>query len=206
MNNIKDKIVRVLPWLILACALVYTIGMYALYGPCGLDSDISSEMVLAELLNEEGRLMGFQHNLRFLGVDLVGTIVVAGVDGEDFCDLKAEDAALVMKSMGLTQKKPGGDAKAGKSAEVMWLCCTGDRPVGLVKAWDGYEGQWKYYIGTGYGLDLDEDVECIMALGQRYYDLSFIQDFCREPKRSGSGVLPGQMDIEEFLEAEHEQQ
>ena len=57
MNGIKGKIIRILPWLILACALVYTIGAYALYGECGLDSDISSEMVLAELLNEEGRLI-----------------------------------------------------------------------------------------------------------------------------------------------------
>jgi len=57
MHNIKEKAVRFLPWLVLFAALAYTIGIYALYGECGLDSDVSSEMVLAELLNEEGRLI-----------------------------------------------------------------------------------------------------------------------------------------------------
>lgn len=57
MNNIREKVIRILPWLLLACALVFTIGAYALFGECGLDSDVSSEMVLAELLNEQGRLI-----------------------------------------------------------------------------------------------------------------------------------------------------
>jgi len=57
MNNIREKAIRILPWIVLVCALVFTIGAYALYGECGLDSDVSSEMVLAELLNEQGRLI-----------------------------------------------------------------------------------------------------------------------------------------------------
>lgn len=45
---------RILPWVILAAAYLFSIGSYALYGQHNLDSDLSSEMVLADLLNEEG--------------------------------------------------------------------------------------------------------------------------------------------------------
>lgn len=44
---------RWLPWLVLAVAYLCTVGFYAKYGMHNLNSDISSEMVLAELLNEE---------------------------------------------------------------------------------------------------------------------------------------------------------
>lgn len=61
--------------------------------------------------------------------------------------------------------------------EVLWLCCTDDRPVGLVKKYDDTEGRWKYYIGTGRGRDLDEDVQMILDFGQKFYSLKFIADF-----------------------------
>ncbi len=38
------------------------------------------------ICNEEGRLRGLEPNCRFCGVDFVGTIIVAGVDGEEFAD------------------------------------------------------------------------------------------------------------------------
>lgn len=53
----KEKIYRIIPWMVLAAAMLFTVGMYALYGAHNLDSDISSEMVLADLLNEEGKLI-----------------------------------------------------------------------------------------------------------------------------------------------------
>lgn len=53
----KEKIYRIIPWMVLAVAMLFTVGMYALYGAHNLDSDISSEMVLADLLNEEGKLI-----------------------------------------------------------------------------------------------------------------------------------------------------
>lgn len=53
----KERILRLIPWLILAAAYVLTMGLYARYGACGLDADISSEMVLADLLNEERALI-----------------------------------------------------------------------------------------------------------------------------------------------------
>ena len=82
---------------------------------------------------------------------------------------------------------------------VMWLCCVDDRPVGLVKAWDENKERWHYYIGTGYGGDLEEDVERIMECGQKFYDLSFIQDFCREPVTPDEKQLPGQIDVDELM-------
>lgn len=53
----RKTIRRVLPYLVLAAAYVFTIGVYALVGEYGLNADISSEMVLADLLNEEGALI-----------------------------------------------------------------------------------------------------------------------------------------------------
>lgn len=61
--------------------------------------------------------------------------------------------------------------------EVMWLCCSGEHPVGLVKAYDEIEGRWKYYIGAGDGRDINTDVSNIMALGQKYYSLACITAF-----------------------------
>lgn len=39
------------------------------------------------ICNEEGQLMGMPHNCKVIGVDLVGPIVFAGVNGEEFADL-----------------------------------------------------------------------------------------------------------------------
>jgi hypothetical protein len=39
------------------------------------------------ICNEEGRLLGLEPNCSFLGIDFVGTIVVAGVNGDELCDL-----------------------------------------------------------------------------------------------------------------------
>ena len=61
--------------------------------------------------------------------------------------------------------------------QVMWLHTSGDRPVGIVKVWDEIEERWKFYIGTGYGRDLDEDVQEIMDWGQKFYDLGFLTEF-----------------------------
>lgn len=43
------------------------------------------------ICNEEGRLMGLPHNMRFVGVDFVGPILIAGVDGEEFTDVPMAD-------------------------------------------------------------------------------------------------------------------
>lgn len=48
---------RILPWLVLAAALAFSIGIYARSGRHNLDADMSSELVLAKLLNDEGRLL-----------------------------------------------------------------------------------------------------------------------------------------------------
>ena len=43
--------------LVLLMCMAISVGTYAVYGQYNLDSDIASEFVLAQLLNEEGRLM-----------------------------------------------------------------------------------------------------------------------------------------------------
>lgn len=56
MKN-KRSFLDALPYLTLAAALIWAVGLYAAYGRHNLDSDMSSEMVLAQLLNEEGKLI-----------------------------------------------------------------------------------------------------------------------------------------------------
>lgn len=38
------------------------------------------------ICNEEGRIRGLEHNCYFCGIGFVGTILVVGIDGEEFCD------------------------------------------------------------------------------------------------------------------------
>lgn len=38
------------------------------------------------ICNEEGRIRGLEHNCSFLGIDFVGTILIVGVDGDEFTD------------------------------------------------------------------------------------------------------------------------
>ena len=51
------------------------------------------------ICNEEGRLLGLPHNLRFLGVNWVGPILIVGVDGQDFTDLSPQVAGLIMRGL-----------------------------------------------------------------------------------------------------------
>ena len=71
--------------------------------------------------------------------------------------------------------------------EALWLNCTTERPVGIVKTFDEIEGCWKYYIGTGIGRDLDEDIQLIMDWGSKYYDLGFITAWAEAPGEEDAG-------------------
>ncbi len=55
---------------------------------------IAKDLVI--LCDEEGRLKGKAPNITFkgLGLDFVGTILVVGVDGEEFCDVPELDFVL----------------------------------------------------------------------------------------------------------------
>lgn len=53
---------QALPWIALICAYALSMGYYAAFGMHNLDSDMSSEMVLADLLNEEGSLNTLSEN------------------------------------------------------------------------------------------------------------------------------------------------
>lgn len=53
----ENRFMRALPYVVLACAFLLSVGMYALYGGHNLNSDLSSDIVFADLLNEEGKLI-----------------------------------------------------------------------------------------------------------------------------------------------------
>lgn len=55
VRHAGKKILRLWPLTIFLICLGISVGTYAMYGQHNLDSDISSEMVLAQLLNEEGK-------------------------------------------------------------------------------------------------------------------------------------------------------
>lgn len=55
---------------------------------------------LAVICNEEGRLKGMPWNCTAFGVDFVGTILAAGVKGDEFVSLKAKYVPAVLRSLG----------------------------------------------------------------------------------------------------------
>ncbi len=65
------------------------------------------------------------------------------------------------------------------NARVLWLCTCTDRPVGLVKVFDEIEQRWKFYIGTGYGQDVNLDVQAIIDWGQKFDNLDFLVRFLK---------------------------
>ena len=52
------------------------------------------------ICSEEGRLLGLPYNVTFLGVDFMGTILIVGVDGEEFSDLPAVSWETLLGSFG----------------------------------------------------------------------------------------------------------
>ena len=52
------------------------------------------------ICNEEGRMRGEQFNLKLLGLLFFGTILIVGVDGENFTDLGDTAMELMMQEMG----------------------------------------------------------------------------------------------------------
>ena len=50
---------------------------------------IASDAVI--ICNEEGRILGLPYNCRFFGVDFVGTVLLVGTKGDEFCDMPEAD-------------------------------------------------------------------------------------------------------------------
>lgn len=50
---------------------------------------IASDAVI--ICNEEGRILGLPDNGRVCGVDVVGTVLIVGTKGEEFCDVPEAD-------------------------------------------------------------------------------------------------------------------
>lgn len=53
----------------------------------------------AVICNEEGRLRGMAHNVKLLGVDFVGPILIVGVAGDEFTDLSPEHMGFLMDGL-----------------------------------------------------------------------------------------------------------
>ena len=49
------------------------------------------------ICNEEGRLKNLPHNCDLFGISFVGTIIFAGVDGEEFADLPDKAERVLFK-------------------------------------------------------------------------------------------------------------
>lgn len=52
------------------------------------------------ICNEEGRIQGLPFNLELMGIPFFGTILIVGVDGENFTDLSDAGVELMMREMG----------------------------------------------------------------------------------------------------------
>lgn len=59
---------------------------------------ITNDLVI--ICNEEGRLQRLPFNVGILGRGFVGTVVAAGVKGDEFASIKAQHIPLVLKLLG----------------------------------------------------------------------------------------------------------
>lgn len=51
------------------------------------------------LCNEDGWMLGLEHNLEFCGIEFIGPIVVLGTEGEEFVSLKPDTAEWVAEQL-----------------------------------------------------------------------------------------------------------
>ena len=59
---------------------------------------IAEDLVI--ICNEEGRLRGLPENVKICGCEFVGTVIAAGVKGEEFASLKSKHIPFVLRMMG----------------------------------------------------------------------------------------------------------
>ena len=59
---------------------------------------VAEDLVL--ICNEEGRLMGLPFNIDLCGVDFVGTVIAAGVRGDEFASIRGASVAAVLDLLG----------------------------------------------------------------------------------------------------------
>ena len=49
------------------------------------------------IVNEEGRLRGLPFNVNLCGLKLVGTVLLVGVQGDEFCDVPCTNLSILPK-------------------------------------------------------------------------------------------------------------
>lgn len=74
-DKMLNKVCKALPWICLIGLFVFLSAFMQLHGDCLTDSDISSEMLLAEILNGEHALVSknwyYSTELRVLNIQLL---------------------------------------------------------------------------------------------------------------------------------------
>lgn len=55
---------------------------------------------VALVVNEEGLLIGLPYNCKVFGLDLVGPVILVGVDGDEFASLKAARIPMLLRTLG----------------------------------------------------------------------------------------------------------
>ena len=58
---------------------------------------LTKDVVL--ICNEDGVMLNMPYNIKFLGLELVGPILLVGVDGEEFTDLSPENTGFLMDAL-----------------------------------------------------------------------------------------------------------
>jgi len=67
--------------------------------PRGYSHPVTFATDAAVICNEEGRLRGMAHNVKFLGVDFVGPILIVGVADDEFTDLSPEHMGFLLDGL-----------------------------------------------------------------------------------------------------------
>lgn len=156
MKKTQSRFFRALPWLIAAFAYLTTMLLIAAKGRPYLDSDMSSEMVLANLLNQEGGLLSanwwYSTELRVFYLQIfyrLGLLLfpqdwfMARVFGQALWMLALFAAYIYMaRGMGLTQSGAWG---------VAALAC----PFGA----------WYFWYGAYSGFYLPNMILILFSLG-----------------------------------------
>lgn len=125
---------------------------------------ITSDAVV--ICNEEGRLLGLPYNCNICGADFVGTIVLAGVQGDEFTDLgwteaEIEDIGLVIGGgKAAEEKEPEKELEEKKRRKLEELTKkefaeTGERVSDILNK--ATEGCLK--LADEYGVDRNEFLE-----------------------------------------------
>lgn len=59
----------------------------------------------------------------------------------------------------------------------IWISCMTGELIGIIKKYNEISKKWEYYIGVGKGKCIDEDIDRIVAYGQKFESLEILTNF-----------------------------